>query len=60
MKKLNEYILNRLKESSTWRSLIIILTAFGLVISPEQQDAIISTGLMLAGLLGAISPDDLV
>jgi len=51
------YFLDRLKEPSTWRGIIAVLTAFGVTISPEQVEAIIATGLAIMGLIGILSPD---
>ncbi len=51
------YIIARLKEASTWRGLIAIVTSFGIAISPELTAAIVATGLALMGLIGAIFPD---
>jgi len=53
------YLKSRLNESSTWRNLIITATAFGITIEPNQQEAIVAAGLMLAGLIGVILPDNL-
>lgn len=39
-------------EASTWRGIIYILMAFGLNIAPELQEAIVSAGLGVAGILG--------
>ncbi len=46
------YILNRAREPSTWRGLALILTAFGVHLAPEMQDAVITAGVALAGLIG--------
>lgn len=54
---MTEYIIERLKEASTWRGVILILTSFGLQISPEQSAAIISVGLGIAGAIGALMPN---
>ena len=51
------YFLNRLKEPSTWRGIIAILTAFGITFSLEQTEAIIAMGLAGIGLVGALFPD---
>lgn len=51
------YLLARLQEPSTWRGLVLIATAAGAVLSPDQQEAIIAGGMMVAGLLGAALPD---
>ena len=54
---MKQYILERLKEPSTWRGIIMLLTAAGIPIAPEMQKVIISAGLALAGLIGAVTPD---
>ena len=36
---------------STWRGLILILTACGVTLSPQQTNLIVSTGLGLVGLI---------
>ena len=41
MDMLKLYVVNRAKEASTWRGVIMLLTALGLNISPEMADAII-------------------
>ena len=51
------YILERLKEPSTWRGIVMLLTAAGIPIAPQMQDVIISAGLALVGLIGAATPD---
>lgn len=52
-----EYLIARAKEASTWRGIVLIATACGAVLSPEQQEAIIAGGMLLAGLIGAAVPD---
>jgi len=51
------YLINRLKEPSTWRGLIAVLTSFGVALSPDQKEAVIATGLALMGVIGAFFPD---
>jgi hypothetical protein len=53
------YFLNRLKEPSTWRGLIMVATAYGMHLSPEQAYAIASLGMALAGGVGAAAPEQL-
>lgn len=50
-------IIRLLKEGSTWRGVVLLLTAIGVQIKPDLQAAIISLGLSVAGLLGVIVPD---
>ena len=51
------YVLERLKEASTWRGIILLLTAVGVPVAPALADSIISAGLAIAGLIGAVTPD---
>lgn len=54
---MRDYILARLQEPSTWRGLVLIASALGAALSPDQQEAIVTGGLLLAGLIGAALPD---
>ncbi len=49
-----KYILERLKEPSTWRGLFALLTAIGLKLHPEMQEAILTTGLALIGMINVV------
>lgn len=46
-----------IRETSTWRGLIWLLTAVGVSLSPDQQTAIATGGMALAGLIGTFLPD---
>ncbi len=46
------WLLQRLREPSTWRGLIWLLTALGISIRPELWEQITAVGMALAGLLG--------
>ena len=52
-----QYVIDRLKEASTWRGIIAFATALGVGLTPDQQTAIIAAGLGLMGVLGAFFPD---
>lgn len=54
---MKNYLTARLHEASTWRGIVLLLTAAGVGISPEQGEAIIAGGLAFAGLLAAFLPD---
>lgn len=56
-KAMKDYILERAKEPSTWRGLILILTAAGVPIAPGMSEAIVSVGLALAGMIGVVTAD---
>ena len=49
------YIINRLKEASTWRGIFMLLTALGLNIAPELQDSILQAGVALVGVIGVVT-----
>lgn len=51
MQTVIDYISNRLREESTWRGLILLVTAAGIQLSPEQQGAILAAGLALVGCI---------
>lgn len=53
------YLYGRLKEASTWRGVLAILTAAGVTLQPEQQNAIVAAGLSLIGLVGVFFSDKL-
>ena len=51
------YMIERLKEPSTWRGIVLLLTAIGVPVAPAMADAIVSVGLAVAGLIGVATPD---
>ena len=57
MDMLKLYVVNRAKDASTWRGVVMLLTAVGLKITPEMANAIISVGIAVAGLVGILLPD---
>jgi hypothetical protein len=42
-------MIDRFKQESTWRGIILLLTAFGVQLAPELQNAIITVGLAIVG-----------
>ena len=54
---MRDYIISRALEPSTWRGLVLIASALGAALSPDQQEAIVTGGLLLAGIIGAAVPD---
>lgn len=49
---MKQYLIARLSEASTWRGIVLILTALGVSLSPEQAEAIVTVGLAVAGAAG--------
>lgn len=50
-----QYIIDRLKEPSTWRGLILILSSLGVGIQPELAEGIIAVGVGAAGVVGVVT-----
>ncbi len=47
----------KLKEASTWRGIVWLITAGGVVLSDLQIEAIISAGMALTGLIDVFKKD---
>lgn len=54
---MGSYLKRRLMEASTWRGVVLVLTALGVQISPELGQAIVTAGLAVAGVIGLALPD---
>lgn len=52
------WLLQRLRETSTWRGLVWLATVAGLSLRPDQAEAIVTAGMALAGLLGVFLADE--
>jgi len=50
-----KYLLERMKEASTWQGLVMLVTVFGVHASPEQVNAIASVGACVAGAIGVFT-----
>lgn len=46
---MKEVLLKRLREPSTWAGLMLVISAFGMSLTPEQQYALSTLGLALIG-----------
>jgi hypothetical protein len=53
------WIINRLREASTWRGLVWLLTVSGVALRPDQIEAIVLAGMALAGLIGVFVRDEI-
>lgn len=47
-------LLERLSENSTWRGIILVLTAVGVKLDPSLQESILAAGLALVGLINVV------
>lgn len=52
-----KFLVDRLKERSTWLGIITILTAAGVKLSPEQAEAIALAGAAIAGAVAVFTSD---
>lgn len=51
------YVLERLRESSTWRGIVYLATAFGLKLTEVEIETLVAAGLALAGAISVFVPD---
>ena len=54
MMSLIQIAISRLSENSTWRGLILVVTALGVKMEPELQNQIVTAGLSLVGLINIV------
>jgi len=54
---MKNYLFDRVREPSTWRGIILLLTAIGVPVAPQLAEAIVTAGLGMAGLIGVMTPD---
>ena len=52
-----DYLLERLREASTWRGFTMLLTSVGIALNPEEIAAIVTAGVAVAGLIGVLTSD---
>ena len=57
---MKQWLIERMREGSTWRGLVLLITAAGLHITPDQAQLIITIGLGIAGSIGLVSPEKMV
>lgn len=55
--KILTFLLDRLKERSTWVGFTSVATAVGITFSPEQMGAIVTAGVAVSGLIVAFTKD---
>jgi len=54
-----DWLIARLKEPSTYRGLVWLLTACGISLAPDVWESITAVGMAIAGLLGVILKEPL-
>jgi hypothetical protein len=48
------WLLRRLQETSTWRGIILLVTAAGIKLEPDLAEAIIALGLAAVGIINIL------
>ena len=56
-RRMNQKIIDRLRQPSTKRGIIALLGACGWAVTPEQGEAIIAGALFVMGLIGMFTDD---
>ena len=51
MNKYTQAFISRFSQESTWRGLVAMTAAFGVVIEPAKADAFIAAGLFIIGTI---------
>lgn len=51
------WVLARLREPSTWRGLLWLLTAMGVSLRPDVWEQVAAIGMAMAGLIGVLSQE---
>lgn len=54
---MKDYLIERAKEPSTWRGIVLLLTAIGVPIAPGMAEQLVTAGLGVAGLIGVLAAD---
>jgi hypothetical protein len=52
-----DFFLTRLREASTWRGVVMLITAAGVVLDAAQTEAVIAVGMAIVGAIGVFLPD---
>lgn len=52
-----QQILDQLRQPSTWRGLVLLVSSLGVAIRPDVGEALIAAGLALSGLIGVLTSD---
>ena len=54
---MKKFIMKRLREASTWRGIMALVTAAGIALNPEQIEALVIVGMGVMGAIGTFFPD---
>jgi len=54
MKAFAKWAVDQLKQASTWRGIVMLITSAGLAVNPDLMEPIIVAGTGVAGLIGVL------
>lgn len=57
LRRFGHFMLDRLRESATWRGVTLLLTVAGAQLTEEHKEAIVFIGLAISGAIGVFLPD---
>jgi hypothetical protein len=58
MNSIVQWMIDRLKEASTWRGIIMLITGItGFTVDEQHTQAIIAAGIALVGMIGIFAKD---
>jgi hypothetical protein len=49
-----QWVIDQLKQPSTWRGITMLITSMGIAIKPDLMEQIVVTGTAVAGLIGVL------
>jgi hypothetical protein len=52
-----KYILERMREPSTWRGVALLAAASGITVAPAMWEHIAAIGMAISGLIGMLAPE---
>lgn len=55
---MRDYLLKLSRQPPTWRGVVMLLTAAGVVLTPDQTAKVIAAGMAVAGAIGVFASDD--
>lgn len=58
LKLIKEYIMTYLKDPLTWRGILYVGAALGVVVRPECANIFVAVGLFMAGLIAILSNEN--
>lgn len=56
---IEQWVLDRLAEPSTWRGIVAVLTAAGITLDPNQSAKIVAVGLSMIGTINILRKENL-